>query len=872
MTKQTRSSLRAASGNHWVVGLLAFLLLPLLLLLMNEKNWRPVKDKPTWAATANYGQKQTELAIDRKIETAWSSRVNMSSGMYFQIELETQRRVNGLVLHADEAVFGSKPILHGHPREWLVKVSSDGLIWQTIVPLRHVKYRSMLTVFWRPVHARYVQIIQTSVDSSSPWKIHELDLLQPVVPWQFTRASLIPWLIAWWIVALAFFVYFSPYFRNHRIFSIHRTFGMPAFFIVLLGLLGGWGMRVKNLAAYDFSPENISYFSIVDFEQANHLQWIAEYFRRSTIGESWLYLVSARFANQIVQNPHAAFRLIPALLGLALSLLILFPGIFSIIPSGDKRRLIQSDIVEKLIAALLINFSGVCIGMTAQGDMAIILLFFLTAYALLAYRFLYQQSSPFWLPVLSGVMLVGVSFNPALEGLPFIILLVAALTPAMPSGSGKPRLFRRLLLVLSITPLPLAWKLFGQAPMTSIDFSLQNYTVLNIRQLSEYSGFTGAFSVIWWSVSLVGFYQFIRSRRQKETFFYRTACAFALLLHGFSHLSHLSTSIFTLLLLLLSAKGISTSYAWVVNKFLRGSLRSYESFAIASLLLSAGYSGGFAYNSLYRGAAAFPFAPGLFQRTAQQNSFNNQLHELRNTIDDDCMLIATFEPALVKYLSEIDGVPPVSARLSKMLRQADRGKLLPYLLISKRFEQNASPELLDFFQQYYTEYARSEHIGMYQLQEKFQGVTRRYLADDLIRKIGRRVPDNRAVSGKVLVATPDNSSGWLVFHPSIRLCTSGFHTARFILQSTGGSTDEDDVVAILRVAADKYTVLARQKLRIHDFSDSAAYQAFEVTFNIPDDNPAYRLKRIQLQVYVTGTSEVRVDYIDLIPPQSSSVF
>lgn len=863
--KHAHSIWRIIPGKQILIGLGGGFVLLLMLFLVNEKNWRPLQNPSTWNVTANYGPMQAKLAIDRNMNTRWSSHVTMSSGMYFQVELEAPHVMNGLVLHVEKEQYGQ-------PRRWLIKTSSDGITWHTIVPLRHIPYHSMLAIFWQPVRAQYIQVIQTSVIGPSPWMIYELDLLQPVVPWQFTRTTLISWIVAWSIVGIMVAFCFSPNTPSRLFFQNRGAACILTCMILLIALLGGWALRTNSLTIHEFSPEDISAFRAAAFEKVQHLQWITEYFEQSATGESWLYLFCARLSNQILQDPRAAFRAVSALFGLALSILFFFPGIFCPGSPGVMRQLAQSSRVERLLGSLLLNFGGVCLWMSPQGDIAVILLFFLTVYLLLTHRLLYQQGSLLWLPALSGLMLIGASFNSAFGLLPFMTLIIAGfsiaipdLRPSLPGAHQiQQQLFRWLYVLLAIIPLPVAWKLLNQTHRVFAGFSLRNYLFPHLRQLIEYTGFTGIFSVVWWGFALLGCWQFIRSRRHEETFFYLNAFIFALLLNGFSHRSYISAFILILLLFLLVSKGLSIGSTWIISKFFREDQRGYDSAVLAILLLCAGYFGGFAYNSLYGGSPLFPFTPSLFQRMSQNTRLNRQLEELRQDATDECVVIGAVEPDLAQYLSATYDIMPASVRFSELLRQAEGRKFWSYLLISKSSKQSALPEIADFFQRYYTEYARHHALTIYRLRDEFQNVPRRYFAEDLSKQIGDRIQDDQAVSGNALIATPEDR-GLFVFGPDIRLCTTGSHTAEFALHAKGGARAET-IVAVLEVVADTYNVLTRRGISAQEFLDPTTYHITNMIFEVPDDNPSYQVKRVQMRVYVTGNAEVRVDYIDLIPP------
>jgi hypothetical protein len=123
--------------------------------------------------------------------------------MVLQVDIGSPVTLNGLVLRGKKG----HP---GYPEKWAVKKSLDGESWQTPEIRKHLVYRSLLLITTKPVRARYVQFIPTpnTVSSShqqpqdAVWRIDELELLQPIVPWQFARATLLSGLVGTLIVWL----------------------------------------------------------------------------------------------------------------------------------------------------------------------------------------------------------------------------------------------------------------------------------------------------------------------------------------------------------------------------------------------------------------------------------------------------------------------------------------------------------------------------------------------------------------------------------------------------------------------------------------------------------------------------------------------
>ncbi len=244
-----------------------------LLTLVNEKNWRPLKNTSTWKARANSNPIGAEWAIDRNIDTRWSSHVTMSSGMYFQFDLNTLHTINGLVLHVGKD-------RGGQPHTWQLKISSDGTTWQPLTPERHVIHRTMLAIFFRPVQAQFIQIVQTSATPPRvAWVIHEADVLQPILPWQFSQSTMLALFIDWGIVG---FITWLVFYRQMipRLFSRRRLTQVTIFLLLLIIFLSGWTLRTAWLDQQDLAPEAISSLPLIDIEEPDHHIWLQEYFDR----------------------------------------------------------------------------------------------------------------------------------------------------------------------------------------------------------------------------------------------------------------------------------------------------------------------------------------------------------------------------------------------------------------------------------------------------------------------------------------------------------------------------------------------------------------------------------------------------------------
>ena len=237
---------------HFFVAVLIALL---LLLIVNDRNWRPLQGKADWQAASNYSQAGAHFAIDRDIETWWSSYLAMTFGMWVQVDVGKIVTMNGVALHVTERNKDAQP------RAWTVKVSPDGKEWQPARARDAITSGKTLLIPFDAARARFVQVIQTAVSvTPSSWCINELDVMQPVLPVQFARSTLISAIFGWLFIMAAAYISIRPALRlpirNAFSFSEPVTpIDATLLAVMLLAASGaGWLLRVIALPVYEFSP------------------------------------------------------------------------------------------------------------------------------------------------------------------------------------------------------------------------------------------------------------------------------------------------------------------------------------------------------------------------------------------------------------------------------------------------------------------------------------------------------------------------------------------------------------------------------------------------------------------------------------------
>ncbi len=847
-----------------IYGLLGILGLLLILLVVNEKNWRPLKGKPTWKVTSNFSANTTTFAIDRNSKTQWSSYVPMSFGMFFQVDITTLAVINGLVLDAGED-------RDGQPTEWVVKTSLDGENWQETNLQRHINYRSMLAILFDPVRARYIQIILTA-DSSSEWLIYELDLLRPIVPWQFERSTLM-----FWILGCVFTLVSALLFIPNQISSWKEVI-RPV--VIILIVLLGWFLRVYDINSYELSDKELKYFSLLDFGRYTHAEWLQGFFQSTEMGTSWLAFLLSRWTYQVSSNYLVSLRIVPAIFGVCTVFLVclIWNIFFSERQTSPYHR--QGVVREELLASALISLSGFPIWLSRRGDFSVILVFFILLYLAVAYHFLYRKGSYGWVVVLILLAFTGFFIDPAMGYVPIGVIVFSGLSLFLPFRDVrlKEQALRVALYLIAVLPLGGYWYLsVTKAGNKALSLSPISFDQKFFNQLSQaltYSGFTGIISWVLWGIVLVGIVQLIYYRNHGEWFLYIQGTLFSILVLLFSSPENSSSPslLLTVLILFLLVKGIHTILFLFFFRSKRqkpdkhpGSDRLTKHYSIARTVVLIGiglYFTLFSFNSLFFGYPAYPYASAMYEEYSQEKRIGKLVRHI-TTDPDECKSVGILDQSLSDFYPTVYKIDAYFVELSGLKRLAEWGRFWTYIFAPISLENPDKEKITRFLNQYYTELGKSTQVVLYKLRDEFYEQHQHYSSRYLFSDIGRHIEDESSSSGWVRYATKEDFPGILSVSPAYRTCQRGRYTARFALRSPG---DTDEIVAILEVIANRYNSLLQLEVKGSDFVAPTAYQIINLPFDLDmTDNPAFQMKRLQLLVHFTGKSEVKVDYIELIP-------
>lgn len=839
-------------------GLFGILGLSMVLLAINDKNWRPLKSWSRWTVTSNYSLAGAHYAIDRDLKNYWSSYLPMTFGMYFQVDIGAPSVVNGLILHVGKE-------RQGQPVKWVVKTSLDGKHWQTPISRKSIPYRLTLVIPFEPVRARYVQIIQTSIASSpSPWLIHELEVLQPVVPWQFDRSTLVFWILGVLFVIVTVVVFSG---ENTPLAPLEGGMQILLPVIMILIIVAGWVLRVYDITSYELSEPEFQYFPGLAFGKYGGAEWIKAYFDHSKTGMSWLTLFLIRWVYRFCESQLAAIRMIPAIWGVGAVFLVFFVW-----------KMFSEDgmaIWEAIMASAFVSFSGFYVSSGRIGDLTIPLFFFLLLYLLVAYTFLYKRGSYLFAPFLTVLLGVGFFFHPAMGLLPVGVILWSIFHLLL--CKFRPRLLRthhlqlfrlkhnalRLVVyIISVLPLYGYWFFFvkeGNLRNIVSDISLNSFDVSGLSQALHFAGLTGVVTWIFWGLVLVGVLQVAFGQSHSEWWFFLQGGLFFLVIAVCSPKdSRAAICVLILLLFLLFVRGILSSLSFLCPRI---SDRQRLFIRAALFLGVAVYIGIFALNSLFFGRPGFPYAPGLYAGQAQAHHISELIRQVTHD-PDPCKTVVMRDQQLVDHYASEYSISSNFIRFPDLQRSTAQGIFQTYLFVPVP-EAAENQIVADFLARYYTEIGKTSRMFLYQLQEEFHNSPQRYTSKDLYHNTGHHREDKRSSSGIVRFGTPDDQPGLLTFGPFCRVCRSGRYIVRFVLRALD---TPDDVVARLEVGAANQDSLALRELKGTDFANPKIYQTFDLPVNLDlSDTPAYQMDRLQFFIHFTGKTEVRVDYIELIP-------
>ncbi|QJE98797.1 discoidin domain-containing protein [Luteolibacter luteus] len=124
-------------------------------------------DASGWVASASRNSSTAGNAIDRTIETRWTTGQGQTSGQWFRLDMLSARSFNRITLNQGSSV-------SEWPRGYQIHVSNDGTNWGSVIA-SGAGATGLITIDFPTQSARYIRITQTASNSSN-WSIHELSV------------------------------------------------------------------------------------------------------------------------------------------------------------------------------------------------------------------------------------------------------------------------------------------------------------------------------------------------------------------------------------------------------------------------------------------------------------------------------------------------------------------------------------------------------------------------------------------------------------------------------------------------------------------------------------------------------------------------
>ena len=130
-----------------------------------------LENESAWKVTASANPKAARLAIDRNVDTRYTTNTPQSPGQWFQVELPAATPITGLQLDQGNSK-------GDYPRGYKVELSLDGTKWGK--PVAQGKGNAGITeIQFNPKPAKFIRITQTGSAKGTFWSIHELEILLP---------------------------------------------------------------------------------------------------------------------------------------------------------------------------------------------------------------------------------------------------------------------------------------------------------------------------------------------------------------------------------------------------------------------------------------------------------------------------------------------------------------------------------------------------------------------------------------------------------------------------------------------------------------------------------------------------------------------
>ncbi len=134
-----------------------------------------------WKLTASHKADTAKAAFDGDLNSRYDTGASQTPGMWFQVELPETSTLSGINLDSTKSP-------NDYPRGYKVELSADGVNWGT--PVATGKGSSPVTdITFAPAKAKFIRVTQTGAVDGLYWSIHEMQLIQPPLPFAAKPAA-----------------------------------------------------------------------------------------------------------------------------------------------------------------------------------------------------------------------------------------------------------------------------------------------------------------------------------------------------------------------------------------------------------------------------------------------------------------------------------------------------------------------------------------------------------------------------------------------------------------------------------------------------------------------------------------------------------
>ena len=133
-----------------------------------------------WKLTASHNGAAAKAAFDGDLNSRYDTSASQTPGMWFQVELPETATLSGIQLDSTKSP-------GDYPRGYKVELSADGVNWGTSVATG--KGSPVTDITFAPAKAKFIRITQTGAVDGLFWSIHEMQLLQPPLPFTAKPAA-----------------------------------------------------------------------------------------------------------------------------------------------------------------------------------------------------------------------------------------------------------------------------------------------------------------------------------------------------------------------------------------------------------------------------------------------------------------------------------------------------------------------------------------------------------------------------------------------------------------------------------------------------------------------------------------------------------